>query len=319
MLYFPEYYKKFRCIADKCTDTCCKGWEIDIDGATLEKYRSVSGSFGEKLRKNIAEKDGTSYFVLSEDEKCPFLNASNLCDVYLTLGENALCGICTDHPRFRSFFSDRTEIGVGLCCEAAAELIMKESSYISYGDDLPDEPIERAIIQIRDRLFGLCCGEPFVAVRKCCALAIEMQDMLAEGNFEIKDSYSDYNFIVDEMQNDDVISLLKKMESVSDEWNEMMKKLEENKFRTDFSANEELHNIAEYFLYRHLPEALSDGDIVSKVYFALFGISAIKLFWGAYLYENGELSEMDKINGAKLFSKGVEYSEINMQIGYDLL
>lgn len=316
MLYFPEYYKKFRCIADKCTDTCCKGWEIDIDGATLEKYRSVNGSFGEKLRKNIAENDGTSYFILSDDEKCPFLNVSGLCDIYLTLGEDALCGICTDHPRFRSFFSDRTEIGVGLCCEAAAELILEESSHISYGENLPDDPIERAIIEIRDRLFDLCYGEPFVAVRKCCALAIEMQDMLADGNFNIKQNYSDYNFIADKMHNDEVIALLQKMESVSDEWNEMLKKIAENKFRMDFSADDELCNIAEYFLYRHLPEALSDGDIVSKVYFSLFGISAIKLFWGVYLYENGKLTKTDKINGAKLFSKGVEYSEINMERVY---
>ncbi len=319
MLYFPEYYKEFRCIADKCTDTCCKGWEIDIDGATLEKYRSVNGSFGERLKNSIAENEGISFFRLTEYERCPFLNTSRLCDIYLTLGENALCGICTDHPRFRSFFSDRTEIGVGLCCEAAAELILEESSYISYGENLPDEPIERAIIEIRDRLFDLCCGEPFVAVRKCCALAIEMQDMLADGNYDIKQSYSDYNFVVDKMQNDEVIALLRKMESVSDEWNEMVQRLEENKFRTDLSADDELCNIAEYFLYRHLTEALSDGDIVSKVYFALFGISAIKLFWGVYFYENGKLTKTDKINGAKLFSKGVEYSEMNMRRCYNLL
>ena len=27
----PDYYKKFSCIADKCPDTCCAGWEIVVD------------------------------------------------------------------------------------------------------------------------------------------------------------------------------------------------------------------------------------------------------------------------------------------------
>ena len=34
----PSYYKEFRCIADKCNHSCCKGWEIDIDDETYKKY-----------------------------------------------------------------------------------------------------------------------------------------------------------------------------------------------------------------------------------------------------------------------------------------
>ena len=33
----PHYYRKFRCTADKCPDTCCAGWQIVIDEETLEK------------------------------------------------------------------------------------------------------------------------------------------------------------------------------------------------------------------------------------------------------------------------------------------
>ena len=38
--------------------------------------------------------------------------------------EHRLCQVCRDHPRFRSFFNDREELGLGLCCEAAARLIL---------------------------------------------------------------------------------------------------------------------------------------------------------------------------------------------------
>ena len=32
----PNYYDKFKCIADRCKHSCCIGWEIDIDDDTME-------------------------------------------------------------------------------------------------------------------------------------------------------------------------------------------------------------------------------------------------------------------------------------------
>ena len=34
-IFAPSYYKKFKCIADKCHHNCCIGWEIDIDDEAL--------------------------------------------------------------------------------------------------------------------------------------------------------------------------------------------------------------------------------------------------------------------------------------------
>ena len=31
----PDYYKEFKCVASECTDTCCAGWEINIDAHSL--------------------------------------------------------------------------------------------------------------------------------------------------------------------------------------------------------------------------------------------------------------------------------------------
>lgn len=329
MLCYPDYYPRFKCIADRCSDTCCQGWEICIDDDSLQKYRSVSckdNSIGKRLAECIAEGEDGAHFILSDDNRCPFLNSENLCDLYLSLGEEALCGICTDHPRFRSFFSDRTEIGVGLCCEAAAVIILTETEPIKIicKAQFPNDPLEKAVLQIREMLFMLCKrGDPFAALRKCCALAIEMQDMLADGNFsgifELHKDFSEYELAVEELSADEVISVLKAMESISPEWDEMLVKLSNGRFKTDFSADNELLRLAEYFIFRHFPEALSDGDIVSKAYFAYFAVSAVKMFWGAYLFEKDTLSLADKINGAKLFSKGAEYSEENMRQAYNLL
>ena len=119
----PSYYDSFSCIANKCKHNCCIGWEIDIDADTLEKYANCSTAFGKRLQENISL-NGDAHFILSESERCPFLNKDNLCDIIINMGDDALCQICSDHPRFVNEFSDREEIGIGMCCEEAARIIL---------------------------------------------------------------------------------------------------------------------------------------------------------------------------------------------------
>lgn len=113
-VFAPNYYKKFKCIKGECKHSCCIGWEIDIDIETLEFYKTDS-----EIIKNIELCD-TPHFVLGKDERCPFLNKNNLCDIILKYGEQGLCQICNDHPRFVNEYNSREEIGLGLTCEAAA-------------------------------------------------------------------------------------------------------------------------------------------------------------------------------------------------------
>ena len=73
ILRVPSYYKEFRCIADKCEDSCCIGWEIDIDEDTFSYYKSVEGDFGRRLKEHMVSEDVNS-FILREIVWCPFLN-----------------------------------------------------------------------------------------------------------------------------------------------------------------------------------------------------------------------------------------------------
>ena len=43
---YPSYFEKFRCIADKCPDSCCRGWDVVVDDETNEFYKTVGGEFG---------------------------------------------------------------------------------------------------------------------------------------------------------------------------------------------------------------------------------------------------------------------------------
>lgn len=130
-LIVPDYYPRFRCIAGDCRHSCCIGWEIDIDEDTLETYKAAEGELGRRLREHIDFDSDCPHFITGADGRCPFLNGDNLCDLIIGMGEETLCGICDLHPRFRNDFSDRTEMGLGLCCEEAARLILTHTDPIT--------------------------------------------------------------------------------------------------------------------------------------------------------------------------------------------
>jgi lysine-N-methylase len=120
MKYFEfNYSKKFNCIADKCTHNCCIGWDINIDKSSLKKYQALARSdsrFEKAIQDNLFNLDG--------DYRCLFLDNDNLCHLIKNYGENSLCKTCKTHPRFKNFFSDRVETGLGLYCEEACRIIL---------------------------------------------------------------------------------------------------------------------------------------------------------------------------------------------------
>lgn len=126
----PDYYKDFKCIAGACTDTCCAGWQVDVDDRSFEYYRKIEGPFGERLRLVMREgKNGAEgQFEIRPDGRCPFLNDENLCDLYTELGEDALCVTCEQYPRYTCEFGNLRETGIALSCRTAAELILREDT-----------------------------------------------------------------------------------------------------------------------------------------------------------------------------------------------
>lgn len=130
----PNFFDSFCCIADKCTDTCCAGWEIDVDEDTYEYYCSLEGDDGEFLRSRLTHTEDGCVRLCHEGERCPFLREDNLCEMIIRLGEDSLCDICREHPRFYSGSENITEVGVGLCCEEAARLWLETELQFIFDD-----------------------------------------------------------------------------------------------------------------------------------------------------------------------------------------
>ena len=120
-IYAPDYYREFECIADKCCHTCCQGWEIDVDETSLSRFYKIRD-----ISKYISN-EGSAHIQLDRNERCPFLRDDGLCRIILDYGEDMLCDICRDHPRFRNYWTDRIEIGLGMVCESAGRLILSKN------------------------------------------------------------------------------------------------------------------------------------------------------------------------------------------------
>ena len=119
----PAYYRHFECIAAACRHSCCIGWEVDVDGEALALYGGMTHPYAAHIRDSIDNTD-TPHFMLSDGERCPHLAPSGLCNIITECGEQALCQICRDHPRYRNFYEGVTELGLGLSCEEATRLAL---------------------------------------------------------------------------------------------------------------------------------------------------------------------------------------------------
>ena len=134
----PSFFDQFKCIGSACTDTCCAGWEIEVDETTAQGYLTEKGEFGDRLRREIGSEPGEYFFKL-KNNRCPFLNKENLCDIFINLGEDRLCDICREHPRFYNWFGDYTEVGLGLCCEEAERLLFSDSKPLTFVEEVTQD------------------------------------------------------------------------------------------------------------------------------------------------------------------------------------
>lgn len=120
-------YQQFHCTAEKCTDSCCQGWEVDIDETTAEHYRSRQGALAEDLRRVMKTQDGTVCMTL-QNGRCPMWREDGLCRIHAQWGHDALCQVCREYPRLYMDYGDFAEWGLELSCPEAARLIFQDLS-----------------------------------------------------------------------------------------------------------------------------------------------------------------------------------------------
>ena len=294
---YPDYYPAFRCIAGACRHSCCIGWEIDIDEDTLARYKAMPGALGERLRSHISQ-DDPPHFVLGAQERCPFLNQNNLCDLILEGGEELLCQICDDHPRFYNLLPGRQEMGLGLCCEGAAQLILSRNEpmqLLCEGQAEEADPEAQALLELRQRAFSIAQDRTLSIDRRMDKLLLLCQACEPGHPADWADVFLE-------------------LERLDETWTILLQKLEQQGKTTPSPTlpDEIWEQLLVYFLYRHFLTAWEDGDVGSKAGFAVLSVRLLRCLKG--LFPEMELAEL-----ARMYSAEVEYSTENLDVLFEEL
>ena len=291
----PDYYGEFECIKGACRHSCCAGWEIDIDPESRERYRKMTGILGGKLAENIVDSPDGAHFRLGAGERCPFLQADGLCEMIIALGEESLCQICADHPRFRNFFSDSTELGLGLCCEAAGRLMLSWKAPVSFialeddggcGDAYEDE---RELREIRGELIKLAQDRSMSVERRVEQICDAMDSALPDIDYA---RWAEF---------------LKGLERMDDSWADRLAALQKAGDAPFEGWETEFEQLLVYLIWRHLPGALDDGDVEGR---AAFCALMWRIMRRMFAVSGGGFEELVEI--ARLYSSEIEYSDENI-------
>ena len=287
-LYAPEYYKSFTCIADKCEHSCCIGWEICVDGETLERYKCLGGGYGDTVKSSISY-DGEPHFQLGAHDRCPHLNEQGLCKIIMNLGEGYLCDICREHPRFYNY-TDVAEVGLGMSCPEAARIILSSPDYTStevVGEVSADGDLAFNGRVLRDGVYSILNDG-----------SIRYGDRLAK-------IYGDHGLSVGEDE-----AWLKKLSEL-EYLNGRHKKLfmRYSSARRPVGADPYLERFLAYLIYRHCTEAFDAEDFALRLSFCLF----CERLAASLIVSEGATSLDEIVTLTSMISEELEYSEENTE------
>ena len=149
---YPSYLKEFKCIGGKCEDSCCIGWDVDIDKVTFKQYFKVQDKKMRKMfQKNVH--NNNEYCSIDVDygkvklksgKRCPFLDEENYCMIHSNLGEEYLSNVCTSFPRITNRINRYYEMSLDVACPEAARIILSKEDGIDF--KVSEETIGKHII-----------------------------------------------------------------------------------------------------------------------------------------------------------------------------
>lgn len=283
----PRYYKDFVCIADRCRHSCCIGWGIDVDAETMAKYSSLEGGYGIKIKESI-DLSGSPHFRLAEDDRCPHLDKRGLCRIITNLGEDHLCNICREHPRFYNDTPHGREVGLGLSCEEACRIILSSDEYAEMVeiDDICEETElpEFDPTEYRNNIYSILAAPTLSYPEK------------------LRKIYEKYDISLDIRSDEEWRGILASLEYLEEDHRTLFAG-----YSSDPQIPPELESMLEralaYFVFRHCTPAYDEDDFRAALGFALFCERLLASI----------ANESNIYDIARIISEEIEYSEENTE------
>ncbi|MFL5351249.1 flagellin lysine-N-methylase [Archangium sp.] len=128
----PRYMTRFRCIAERCEDSCCSGMKVPVSESQWQRLQAAeSGSpeHAERLRQHVSLNPGgasseRAFIEVPLHADCPFLDTERLCSLQRRHGEAVLPDICANFPRILTRWGERLEVSGTLACPEVARLCL---------------------------------------------------------------------------------------------------------------------------------------------------------------------------------------------------
>ena len=306
-IFYPEYYKTFRCIASDCPDSCCHEWEVDVEPEAAAFYRSLPGALGDRLRQVLRDTEDGACMTL-ENGRCPMWRADGLCRIQAMLGHEALCYTCRTYPRLRHEYGTFTELGLELSCPVAARLIITGKGRTvccetSPDIELPDydEKVMSTLLASREALRGLLAKAALSPAQLLTVLlfyAYDVQEEIDGGEPAVLDVDAILKQAASLPERVDIpqfLGFFKDLEILTSRW----------KARLDAPCPGPWANayryLIRYFLDRYWLQAVSDLDLVCRAKLIVTSCLLIRILGG------------DLIETAQLFSKEIENDPDNVE------
>lgn len=335
---YPSYFNEFRCIADKCPDTCCAGWDIVVDEESLEKYNSMQSGYGEKIRSLMTvDSDGDTVYK-SVSGRCPFLLKNGLCDMFIAVGHDNLCRTCRQFPRHITDFGSRIETGLSFSCPEAARLITESDAPITFeteeieGNISPnsiDPDIYFTLLRARNLAIDILQNRKYSVTERLSAFLVFAERINGFIRKDLIDEaigfIQNYSFALPHSspRSASAKKALKKyfsdfvsLEKLNSDWVGYSEEISEvfckeiAEFIYTAKADEyELEHFAVYLVFRYFLTAVFDYDLLTKAKFtvlSLINICRIQAFANAS-------DKQSRVEIMQKYSKEVEHSANNLE------
>jgi len=116
----PAFLNKFTCIGDKCEDTCCKGWNMQLGNVMRQHYADKAP---ELLDAVAGDKDN---YIMRRDPQSDYCVKfdSGLCGILKQYDDNFLGDACYFYPRATRALGETITMTAALSCPEVARLAL---------------------------------------------------------------------------------------------------------------------------------------------------------------------------------------------------
>lgn len=338
IIEYPEYYNRFRCIADRCPDTCCAGWEVDVDEDMYYYYKVVPGKIGEKIRSHMVEDGDEKYFPLTKEGRCPFLDDKNLCEIYSALGEESLCRVCTEYPRYYMEIGNYEQIDLSVSCMELGRLLFSDSGKIVYermedpadGEEISEEQeaLLQQLIEGRDAAIAALQDRSLPLNERLAVLGITPLSAITEtrDSSGFAEAADPSDIAMSEIR--DLLPLLHQLEVLGSGWTEILAEIDSRQAELPSLICALYHagcaelplwfeKIAVYLVWRYWidgwfeedPLVLSSRRLIERSLILMEIMSALRCE-----HNDGVFRLEDMIDIAHIYSRQVEHSDDNVEL-----